>query len=106
MASVSWEYPHDRLTALKNQAQRGEAAAPAAEGIALERLSFRYDITGDTPSWRPVRAFDDGERVYIQFPSGIAQGELPPIFVVGAAGDAQLVNYRYRAPYYMVDRLF
>jgi type IV secretion system protein VirB9 len=106
MASVSWDYPRDRLTLLKNQAQRAEATAPVAEGIALERLSFRYDITGDTPSWRPLRAFDDGERVYIQFPPGIAQGELPPVFVVGTSGAAELVNYRYRAPYYIVDRLF
>ena len=26
--------------------------------------------------------------------------------MVGASGDAELVNYRYRAPYYIVDRLF
>ena len=32
MASVSWDYPRDRLTALKNQAQRAEAAAPLAAG--------------------------------------------------------------------------
>jgi type IV secretion system protein VirB9 len=31
---------------------------------------------------------------------------LPPLFVVGPQGDGQLVNYRYRAPYYIVDRLF
>jgi len=106
MASVSWNYPHDQLAALKRQASRAEAAAPVAQGIALERLRFRYDITGDTPSWRPLRAFDDGERVYIQFPSGIAHGELPPLFVVGVSGTGELVNYRYRAPYYVVDRLF
>ena len=106
MASASWEYPRDRLTALKNQAQRADAATPVAQGISLERLAFRYDITGDSPSWRPMRTFDDGERVYIQFPSGIAQGELPPLFVVGASGGAELVNYRYHAPYYIVDRLF
>jgi type IV secretion system protein VirB9 len=106
MASVSWDYPRDQLTMLKTQAQHAEAAAPVAEGIALDRLAFRYDVSGDTPSWRPLRAFDDGERVYIQFPAGIAQGELPPLFVVGAGGDAELVSYRYRAPYYIVDRLF
>jgi type IV secretion system protein VirB9 len=106
MASVSWSYPHDRLTALQGQVQRAEAAAPVAQGIALERLAFRYEISGDTPAWRPLRAFDDGERVYIQFPPGIAQGELPPLFVIGVAGATQLVNYRYRAPYYIVDRLF
>ncbi|WP_304308658.1 TrbG/VirB9 family P-type conjugative transfer protein, partial [Pseudacidovorax intermedius] len=45
-------------------------------------------------------------KVYIQFPAGIAQGELPPLFVIGARGDGQLVNYRFRSPYYIVDRLF
>jgi type IV secretion system protein TrbG len=106
MASVSWNYPLDRLALLKHQAQKAEAAAPVAKGVVLENLAFRYDISGDTPPWRPLRAFDDGERVYIQFPAGIAQGELPPVFVVGTAGKAELVNYRYRAPYYIVDRLF
>lgn len=106
MASVSWSYPADQLVSLRHQAARADAAAPVAQGIPLEQLRFRYAITGDAPSWRPLRAFDDGERVYIQFPAGIAQGELPPVFVVGVAGDAALVNYRYRAPYYVVDRLF
>jgi type IV secretion system protein VirB9 len=63
-------------------------------------------VTGDNPSWRPERAFDDGRSVYIQFPAGIAQGEMPPLFVVGPKGESQLVNYRVRAPYYIVDRLF
>jgi type IV secretion system protein VirB9 len=106
MASVSWDYPRDRLTALRAQAKAAEAATPVAQGVTLERLAFRYEITGDAPPWRPLRAFDDGERVYIQFPPGIAQGELPPLFVIAAAGDAELVNYRYSAPYYVVDRLF
>ncbi|MBI5277755.1 MAG: P-type conjugative transfer protein TrbG [Burkholderiales bacterium] len=106
MASVSWDYPADRMLALQKQAQRAEAAAPVDAGIALERLKFRYEITGGNPAWRPVRAFDDGEKVYIQFPAGIAQGELPPLFVIGAQGDGQLVNYRFRSPYYIVDRMF
>lgn len=33
-------------------------------------------------------------------------GELSPLFVIGAQGDGQLVNYRFRPPYYIVDRLF
>jgi type IV secretion system protein VirB9 len=106
MASVSWRYPQDELVALHKQAQLAEAAAPVETGLSLEQLKFRYAITGDSPPWRPLRAFDDGERVYIQFPPGIAQGELPPLFVIGPQGDGQLVNYRYRAPYYVVDRLF
>ena len=106
MASVSWNYPEDALLALNVANRRAEAAAPIAEGLALEHLQFRYEVTGDKPSWRPLRAFDDGQKVYIQFPPGIAQGDMPPLFVIGPVGEAQLVNYRVRAQYYVVDRLF
>lgn len=106
MASVSWEYPKDRMLALQRQAQTAQATAPVDSGLSLERIRFRYAISGSTPPWKPLRAFDDGEKVYIQFPPGIAQGELPPLFVIGAQGDGQLVNYRFRPPYYIVDRLF
>lgn len=105
MASVSWDYPHDRLLALQGSPRAAAAVSPT-DGIALDRLRFRYAITGDSPPWRPVSAFDDGAKVYIQFPAGIAQGELPPLFVVGPTGENQLVNARFRAPYYVVDRLF
>ena len=106
MASVSWDYPKDRMLALQKQARQAELTTPIESGLLLEQLRFRYAIRGDSPAWKPVRAFDDGQRVYIQFPAGIAQGELPPLFVIGPQGDGQLVNYRFRAPYYVVDRLF
>lgn len=106
MASASWEYPRDRMLALRKQSRAAEVAAPIEQGLSLERLRFRYAFSGDQPSWRPLRAFDDGHKVYIQFPAGIAQGELPPLFVIGPQGDGQLVNYRFRSPYYIVDRLF
>ncbi|HCF2686191.1 TPA: P-type conjugative transfer protein TrbG [Pseudomonas aeruginosa] len=106
MASVSWEYPKDRMLALQRQAQAAQATAPVDTGLSLEKIRFRYAISGSNAPWKPMRAFDDGEKVYIQFPPGIAQGELPPLFVIGAQGDGQLVNYRFRSPYYIVDRLF
>ena len=106
MASVSWEYPKDKMLALQRQAQAASAAAPVDTGLSLEKIRFRYAVSGSNPPWKPLRAFDDGEKVYIQFPTGIAQGELPPLFVIGAQGDGQLVNYRFRSPYYIVDRLF
>ena len=106
MASVSWEYPRDKMLALQRQAQAASAAAPVDSGLSLENLRFRYAVSGSNPPWKPLRAFDDGQKVYIQFPAGIAQGELPPLFVIGPEGDGQLVNYRFRSPYYIVDRLF
>ncbi len=106
MASVSWDYPKDRMLALQRQAQAASTAAPVDAGLSLEKIRFSYAISGSNPPWKPLRAFDDGEKVYIQFPGGIAQGELPPLFVIGTQGDGQLVNYRFRSPYYIVDRLF
>ncbi|MAY26414.1 MAG: P-type conjugative transfer protein TrbG [Polycyclovorans sp.] len=106
MASVSWDYPRDRMLALQRQAQAAQTAAPLDTGLTLENIRFRYAISGSNPPWKPLRVFDDTEKVYIQFPAGIAQGELPPLFVIGAQGDGQLVNYRFRTPYYIVDRLF
>lgn len=106
MASVSWVYPQDQLMALQRQAEHARVAAPIESGLLLDRLRFRYDLSGDRPPWRPLRAFDDGERVFVQFPDGIGQGELPPLFVIGPEGDGQLVNYRFRSPYLIVDRLF
>jgi P-type conjugative transfer protein TrbG len=106
MAAVSWTYPQDQLLALRQRNAQAEAAAPIDRGLALDRLHFRYAITGDSPPWRPVRAFDDTEKVYIQFPSRIDQGEAPPLFVIGPDGGNELVNYRVRGNYYIVDRLF
>ncbi|WP_297494656.1 P-type conjugative transfer protein TrbG [Acidocella sp.] len=106
MAAISWTYPDDQLFALQQQNQQADAAAPVAENVALADLHFRYAITGDNPAWRPFRAFDDGSKVYIEFPDRIDQGEAPPLFVVGPQGDDQLVNYRVRDNYYIVDTLF
>src|SRR5215831_5251232 len=106
MASVSWQYPQDQLIALRRQAEAADAATPIDSGIDIGRLNFRYAIEGDTPAWRPLRAFDDGAKVFIEFPRGIRQGEMPPLFVLGPEGGAELVNYRARQNYYVVDRLF
>ncbi len=106
MAAISWTYPRDTLIALQRRNDQAEASSPVAAGVALESLRFRYAISGDNPPWRPVRAFDDGSKVYIEFPGRIDQGEAPPLFVVGPDGDNQLVNYRVRRNYYIVDRLF
>jgi type IV secretion system protein TrbG len=106
MASVSWLYPQDELIALRRQNVVANAAAPVA-ALDITNLRFRYAIDGDNPPWRPLRAFDDGKKVYIEFPPGIAQGEMPPLFIIGPEGrTSELVNYRVRGNHMIVDRLF
>jgi type IV secretion system protein VirB9 len=106
MAAISWTYPKDELIAIRHQQAEAAAAKPIAAGLAVEWLNFDYTISGDKPAWRPLRAFDDGRQVYIEFPASIAVGEAPPLFMVGDDGKGQLVNYRVAGRYYIVDRLF
>lgn len=106
MASVSWDYPQDQIVALRGQDRDADFATPIATGVDLDALNFRYRIEGDEAPWRPLRAFDDGRQVFIEFPTGIAQGEMPPLWVIGPQGDGQLVNYRVRGNRMIVDRLF
>ena len=106
MASVSWTYPQDALIALATRSREAAAAAPIVPNIDLDALNFRYRIEGDRPSWRPLRAFDDGRQVFIELPSIIGQSDLPPLFIAGAKGEGELVNYRFRGRYLVVDRLF
>ena len=106
MAAISWEYPVDALLAIQRATAVAESQIPIASGLAIEHLNFGYSISGDDPPWRPLRAFDDGAQVFIEFSADIVQGEAPPLFVIGEGGTGQLVNYRVRGRYYIVDRLF
>ncbi len=105
MASISWTYPQDELLALRREGAE-MASGTGTPGIAIEALNFGYRIEGDDPPWRPIRAFDDGNQVFIEFPATLGQGEAPPLFVRGGGGRTELVNYRLRGRYYVVDRLF
>jgi len=104
MAALSWSYPQEALVAARAAVEQGPATIDA--GLQLGDLKFRYAISGDNPPWKPLRVFDDGRHVYIQFPEQIDRGEAPPLFVVGQDGQSELVNYRMRGNFYVVDRLF
>ena len=98
MPSVTWFYPEDRT--------RGWAAPPTPFIPDQTQRRYRYAIEGDNPPWRPVNAYDDGRKVYIEFSPGIDQGEMPPLFVIGQDGKTELVNYRAYKNLLIVDRLF
>ena len=99
MPSVAWAYPA--------QPAGQRQTVPAAPIIPAEAArNYRYGLTGDSPPWRPVSVFDDGRRVYVVFPAGIVQGEMPPIFVLGTNGEPQIVNSRVHQNVLIVDRLF
>jgi type IV secretion system protein TrbG len=108
MAALSWRYPQDDLMdrIARNERARSREDNTVGTGVTLEGMDFNYTLSGDTPDWAPLRVFDDGRQVFIQMPDDIATHDLPPLFVLGESGKAELVNYRVKANYYIVDRLF
>ncbi|MFK4792188.1 P-type conjugative transfer protein TrbG [Sphingobium sp. ZW T5_29] len=106
LSAIRWTYPQDELLALRHKADVAQAAAPVATGLSIEQLHFNYTISGDKPAWRPLRTFDDGSKTYVEFPASLGVGEAPPLFLIGADGKAELVNYRLRDRFYVVDRIF
>jgi type IV secretion system protein VirB9 len=104
MAALSWTYPQEGLV---KQMPASAVSSSPTEGLpAIENLHFGYSISGDNVAWKPIRAFDDGTRVYIEFSHALGQGDAPPLFVSGPNGNHDLVNYRVRGNYYVVDQLF
>jgi P-type conjugative transfer protein TrbG len=99
MPSVAWFYPESR-----NSRVRNPPPTPILPEISQRR--YRYAIEGDKPPWRPVSAYDDGRKVYIEFSRGIVQGEMPPLFIIGPEGRPEIVNYRAYGNVLIVDRLF
>jgi P-type conjugative transfer protein TrbG len=112
MASVAWTYPKDALivVAKPSTPPRPAAAAPSTPLALVDpdfsRLNFDYRISGDKIGWRPQQVYDDGAKVHLVFAAGIAAGELPPLFLLDAAGKGGLVNYRVDGRQIIVDRLF
>ena len=105
MVGVSWRYPQDELIALQAEAAR-QAARDAEPRLRLDDLDFNYRISGARTPWRPVRVFDDGRQVILEFDAAIDQATLPPLFLRNGDGEADLVNYRVVGRRLIVDRLF
>src|SRR2546425_642374 len=78
MASISWEYPKDKMPPWRRRAGAAGPPARVEPGRSREKSLSRYPIRGRNPPGNPRRPSEAGERLYTHFPAGIAQGELPP----------------------------
>ena len=110
-AAIAWNYPlleMEQMRAETKAAVRKEENTIAA-AIDPTKLNNDYSITtvqGRDPAWKPVRAFDDGKKTWIEFPPNLGSVEAPPLFVLTAQSDLALVNVRIKGRYYIVDQLF
>ncbi len=107
MAAVMWHYPQDEMAHLQEQALNASTQERAsAPVVSLDALHFGYTIrvTHGSPAWTPLQVFDDGRRTFIRFPPAMRVREAPALFVL-RDHQTQLVNYRMKADFYVVDRL-
>ena len=108
-SAVQWTYPadfaHQLADAQRQQIRKAEMVIEPA--VRLSDLDFGYRIRsrGRAPDWMPRRVFTDGHKTYIAFPKDLDSKDAPPLFVLGRRGEAQLVNYRVRRNYYIVDQV-
>lgn len=66
------------------------------------KFNFNYSIRGSSVI-EPIRIFDNGEFTYFEFRDKNA--ELPAFFNVDSVGNEQLVNFRKRGNYIVVERV-
>jgi type IV secretion system protein VirB9 len=100
MPSVAWSYPQPPASQ-----RQSVPATPVIPAVAARNYRYALTATGNPP-WKPIAVYDDGRHVYVEFPAGIAQGEMPPLFVIGPEGEAQIANSRIYQHILIVDRLF
>lgn len=109
MSAVSWIYAQDEMefSSAKSEEIRRENEMIQTSSVDISNANFNYTIEVDdgSPIWIPVRVFDNGKKTYIQFPDALAASEAPALYVL-KNGDLQMVNYRVKDNYYIVDRLF
>lgn len=80
-------------------------------GQNIAGLDFNYNISGDHPSWYPLRVYTDGIKTYIQFPTSRFYGsEAPSLVALGKSNmfgksPEDLVNYRLVGDRYVVDKV-
>src|SRR6266851_2205066 len=117
MQEVEFYYP-DELIAAMNDADsaaanaKQEAVDPPGDSdnivkvaaVDPAQINFAYTVAGANVPWKPIRAFDDGSHVYVQMPAGMKSSEAPALLINAGSG-TQMVNYRVKGNYYVVDRL-
>lgn len=94
---ADWSWPWLAAHHDSGQASRQVRSAQSDYG----NFSFDWNLQGDAEIM-PVQVFDDGERMWLQFPPG---GVWPAVFEAGAGGWRPL-SYRSEGPYMVLDRVY
>ncbi|MCB0334371.1 MAG: P-type conjugative transfer protein TrbG, partial [Bdellovibrionales bacterium] len=103
MPAIQWSYPQDEMARLQATYKRKKEEV---RGVDPTKLRYGYKIDGDDVRWRPLQAFDDGKKTYIQLPGVVQHREAPAIFILNEDDEPMLVTSRPKGDFLVVDRLF
>lgn len=108
---VNFYYPEEMLTNAVGKLHRTHHKIARTNPVSnttimnVNNVNFDYAIGGSRTAWRPTRVFDDGDKTFIQMPPISERMDLPVLYLKKGRS-TQLVNYRYKRPYYIIDGLF
>jgi P-type conjugative transfer protein TrbG len=109
MPRIGFYYPQDRADAIEVglPPDKIETSASKQPKINIENIKYDYRISGDQKlSWYPTSVFEDGNKVFIRMSDHVDRSQLPVFMTMDHGGQAEVVNYRYFRPYYIVDTIF
>lgn len=107
--NVAFWYPEEMIVNINNKIEKQNDIDMNAEKMPqlnLARANFNYKISGDEPSWVPIRVFDDGKRTWIQMSSGVDNKNLPTLLIQSDSNQDMKYNQSYYSPYMIVDGIF
>ena len=121
MPRISFEYPEEARGDWRKYKTRidsdQEAREAAREAQPQGAFDFAYRLSGDSPSWRPLKVYASPSKTYIQFPATLAQGEAPALLAIAEDSSflgldslfngpkRQLVNYRLIGDHIELDKV-
>lgn len=111
---VGFYYPQDiadewdasAKLAEKEQSEKAKLVVADLPSPSIDKLDFGYSFEADRDAIKPLRAFNDGTRVFIQMPESVRSSEMPILLLYDKAGKPSVVNFRVKDLYYIVDKLF
>jgi type IV secretion system protein TrbG len=110
VASVGFSYPEEQQQEwadLSRAVHGGGSGNGSAEmpTVAVNSLNFDYRIkvVKGKPSFKPLRAMDDGYHTYIAMNEDLVQQEAPVLIGISPRGEEQMINYRVKGNLYIID---
>lgn len=111
---VGFYYPQEMVEDWNDAAKAAQQRSKEDEArvvtelppTSIEKLDFGYAVSGEKTPFTPTRVFNDGVRTYIQMPASMASAEAPVLLLLDRDDKPQIVNYRVKDAYYIVDKLF